>query len=127
MVANKQHIVPIVDETGRVVGVLDPGYAGLDLRYALRSSEPVAEVSLSQAPMVRVGECVARALEQMIIYGTDYVIVVDAMYRYHGVITLEDIVGTVFPILLERFGQRLLKEASSESQGGGEQKHKSIE
>ncbi|ALL01621.1 hypothetical protein Pyrde_1578 [Pyrodictium delaneyi] len=127
MVANKQHIVPIVDETGRVVGVLDPGYAGLDLRYALRSSEPVAEVSLSQAPMVRVGECVARALEQMIIYGTDYVIVVDAMYRYHGVITLEDIVGTVFPILLERFGQRLLKEASSGSQGGGEQKHKSIE
>lgn len=105
MIANKQHIVPIVDEAGRVVGVLDPGYVGLDLRYALRSDEPVAEVSLSQAPLVRVGDCVSRVLEQMIIYGTDYVIVVDALYRYKGVITLSDIVGSVFPALLEKLGQ----------------------
>ncbi|KSW11994.1 hypothetical protein CF15_04185 [Pyrodictium occultum] len=105
MINSRQHIIPVVDDNGRVVGVLDPGYAGLDLRYALRSNEPVAEVSLSQAPLVRLGDCVTRALEQMVLYGTDYVIVVDNMLRYVGVVTLEDLVRTLFPMIIGRLRQ----------------------
>ncbi|ABM80697.1 conserved archaeal protein [Hyperthermus butylicus DSM 5456] len=73
MIRQKLRIMPVVDDYGRIVGVLDPGYIGLDLRYALRSEELVAEVSLTQPPIVYIDDCIVRALEEMVIYGADYV------------------------------------------------------
>jgi CIC family chloride channel protein len=101
LIRQRLRVIPVVDERGRVVGVLDPGYIGLDIRYALKSDENVAEVSLREAPIVHYGDCITHALEEMIIYGTDYVVVVGEGYRYQGMILLEDLVNALLPLIVE--------------------------
>ncbi len=101
LIRSRQRIAIVVDDEGRVVGVLDPGYAGLDLRYALRSDEPVANAIVTTAPIVRSGDCITKALEQMLIYGSDYVVVVDEYRRPKGLVTLEAIVSLVTPYIVE--------------------------
>ncbi len=101
LIRQRLRVIPVVDERGRVVGVLDPGYIGLDIRYALRSDERVAEVSLREAPIVRYDDCITHALEEMIVYGTDYVVVVGEGYRYKGMILLEDLVNALLPTIIE--------------------------
>ncbi len=101
LLVSKQRIAVIVDEEGKVLGVLDPGYAGLDLRYALRSNEPVASVAITTPPTVRKGECISKALEQMLIFNTDYVIVTDRSRKLVGLVTLESIVALVTPKIIE--------------------------
>ncbi len=101
LLASRQRVAVVVDEDGRVVGVLDPGYAGLDLRYALRSNEPVASAIVASAPIVRRGECISRALEQMLIYGSDYVIVTDNARRPEGIVTLDAIVAVILPHMVK--------------------------
>jgi len=101
LLASRQRVAVVVDEDGRVVGVLDPGYAGLDLRYALLSTEPVASAIVASAPVVRIGECISRALEQMLIYGSDYVIVIDNARRPQGVATLDAIIAVVIPHMVK--------------------------
>jgi len=101
LLASKQRIAVVVDDDGRVVGVLDPGYAGLDLRYAMLSNEPVASAIVASAPIVRMGECVSRALEQMLIYGSDYAIVTDSARRPQGIVTLDSIASVVMPYMVE--------------------------
>lgn len=101
LLASRQRVAVVVDEEGRVVGVLDPGYAGLDLRYALRSAEPVASAIVASAPIVRKGECISRALEQMLIYGSDYVVVTDNARRALGILTLDNIVAVVLPRMVK--------------------------
>jgi len=101
LIKQRLRVIPVVDEKGRVIGVLDPGYIGLDIRYALRSVETVAEVSLREAPIVHYDDCVTYALEEMIIYGTDYVIVVGESYRYQRMILPEDLVNALLPTIVE--------------------------
>jgi CIC family chloride channel protein len=101
LIRQRLRVIPVVDERGRVVGVLDPGYIGLDIRYALKSEENVAEVSLREAPIVHYDDCVTHALEEMIIYGTDYVVVVGEGYRYQGMILLEDLISALLPTIVE--------------------------
>jgi CIC family chloride channel protein len=112
LLSSRQRVAVVVDEEGRVVGVLDPGYAGLDLRYALRSNEPVAAAIVASAPIVRKGECISRALEQMLIYGSDYVIVTDNARRPVGIITLDDIASVLLPHML-----RSLRSARAKALG----------
>jgi CIC family chloride channel protein len=101
LIRQRLRVIPVVDERGRVVGVLDPGYIGLDIRYALNSNESVAEVSLREAPIVHYDDCITHALEEMIIYGTDYVVVVGEGYKYAGMILLEDIINALLPSIVE--------------------------
>ncbi len=99
MVQTGQKIIPIVDDNNRVVGVLDPAYVGLDLGYMMRSSQPVIEVSLINAPIVRENDPFIRVLEEMVAHGVDYVIVVDRSYRYRGVIVFEDVAQALMPYI----------------------------
>lgn len=94
-------VIPVIDENGKIVGVVDSGYAGLDIRFALHSREKVSSVSLREAPIIYVNECIDKALEEMIIYGTDYAIVVGSDRRYIGMLLLEDIVNALLPLVLE--------------------------
>ena len=101
LLTSRRRIAVVVDDERRVLGVLDVAYAGIDLKYALVSDEPVAEMTLASAPTVLEGSCIDRALEQMIIYGTDYVIVVDTSRRFKGIIYVEDLVALVTHVLVE--------------------------
>jgi CIC family chloride channel protein len=103
-----QRIVPIIDENGRVVGVLDPAYIGLDLSYMIKSDQPVIEVSLINAPIVKETDPLIRVLEEMVAHGVDYVIVVDKQYRYLGVIMFSDLLNAVIPYIAT-----LLQQSSS--------------
>ena len=100
MLSSRQRIAVVVDSDGRVVGVFDPAYAGIDLRYALKSSEQVSEVAIATAPTVPGSVCVSRVLEQMILYGTDYVVVVSQGRRFEGIIFLNDVVNVLVPQIL---------------------------
>ncbi|BEP17709.1 chloride channel protein [Pyrofollis japonicus] len=103
-----QRIVPIIDENRRVVGVLDPAYIGLDLSYMIKSSQPVIEVSLINAPIVRETDPLIRVLEEMVAHGVDYVIVVDKQYRYLGVIMFTDLLNAVLPYIATSLQQNSL-------------------
>ncbi len=72
---------------------------GLDLGYMMRSSQPVIEVSLINAPIVRESDPFIRVLEEMVAHGVDYVIVVDRSYRYKGVIVFEDVAQALMPYI----------------------------
>jgi CIC family chloride channel protein len=102
LISTGQRVAVVVSEDNVVVGVLDPAYAGIDIGYALRSREPVAEVTIASAPTVRVNDCIIRALEQMVLYGTEYVVVVDTKRRYQGIVYLEDVVNLMLPRMVSR-------------------------
>jgi len=104
LLSARHRVAVVVDDEMRVLGVLDIAYAGIDLRYALRSSEPVSEMTLVTAPTVLKGSCMDRALEQMIIYGTDYVVVVDENRRFIGFVHVEDIVSLVSHMIVAETG-----------------------
>ncbi len=101
LIARGLRLAPVVDEQGRVIGVLDPGYLGLDLDYAVNSREPLYEVTLARPPLVGRRDCVTKALREMIAHDTDYAIVVNDEGRYEGVVFLDDIVSVLTPWLAE--------------------------
>ena len=84
--------VPVVDERGRLVGVIDPEDAerlvelvGGDLDV------PLSNLPLRRPPVLPVYETVDKAVEAMVEHNTDYVIVVEDGGIYRGIVTLEEI------------------------------------
>ncbi len=106
MLSQRLRLLPVVDRNGVLIGILDPGYIGLDIEKALESQEPVAEYARLQPPRVEPGDCIDKALEAMVIHTTDYVIVVEGQ-KYLGILTLEDIAAVLTPWLAS--GSRIVK------------------
>ncbi|MEB3765842.1 MAG: chloride channel protein [Desulfurococcales archaeon] len=100
MVHEKGKIIPIVDDMGRVEGVLDPE----DLEDIIEDlggdlSVPVRAVKLRVPPIISMDATIEDALEKMVEHATDYVIVVDADGRYVGVVTLDDVSAAIAYLL----------------------------
>jgi len=84
--------VPVVDERGRLVGVLDPDDAERVVEAVGGDLEaPLARAPLRKPPTLLYYETVDKALEAMVEHGTEYVVVVDEEGRYEGIVTLKEI------------------------------------
>ncbi len=100
MVHEKGKIIPVIDENGRVEGVLDPE----DLDNIIEElggdlTVPVKSVKLKVPPIIGLDASIEDALEKMVEHATDYVIVVDADGKYVGVVTLDDVNAAIAYLL----------------------------
>jgi CIC family chloride channel protein len=98
----RQRVVPLVNEEGRVCGALD--LADLEMLLELgeiKPNTPARLVRLRVSPVMRADETLDRALEEMMARDYDYVIVVDEDGRYMGIAALEEIAAALAHLLLE--------------------------
>ncbi len=91
MARSRKGLVPVVDEEGRLVGVLEPEDIDEALSSGLGLNDPVHRARVRLAPRVPLGSTIEVAIERMIARSTDYVVVVDGGQRYVGVITVDDL------------------------------------
>ena len=103
MAKERGKVIPVVDENGRVVGVLDPE----DLEAIIEElggdlSALLGTVKLRVPPLIDMNATIEQALEEMVAHATDYAIVVTPDGRYIGVITLDDISSALAHILVAR-------------------------
>jgi len=83
--------LPVVDRSGRFLGVLDP--ADVDEIVQLVGGDlgtPLSRVPLRRPPTLQVYETIDRALEEMVEHAVNYVVVLDGE-RYYGIVTLDEI------------------------------------
>ena len=84
--------VPVVDSRGRLVGVIDPEDAERLVELAAGDLDvPLGKLPLRRPPVLPVYETVDKAVEAMVEYGTEYVVVVEDGGVYRGIVTLEEI------------------------------------
>ncbi len=94
LVRGKQRIVPVIDDSGRITGVIDTS----SLRRALEQGNlqlPVGLIELSIPPIARINEDLQSVVDKMAKHNVDYVIVVDDEGRYIGVVLAEEIVASL--------------------------------
>ncbi len=94
LVKGKQRIVPVIDDSNRIIGVIDSS----SLRRALEEGNlqlPVRLVELSTPPIVRVDESLRSVVDKMTKYNIDYVVVVDNEGKYVGVVLAEEVVASL--------------------------------
>ena len=104
MMQERGRIIPVVDENGRVEGVLDPE----DLEEILEERGedldiPLSQVKLRIPPIVSADANLETVLETMVEHATDYVIVVDADGKYMGVVTIDDVSAAIAYILARHY------------------------
>ena len=96
MVKGKQRVIPVVDDSNRVIGVIDSSSLRRALEVSnLKLSLRQVKVKLSVPPIVRVDENLQNVVDKMLKHGVDYAIVVDKEDRYVGVILAEEIVTSL--------------------------------
>ncbi len=90
----RQHIIPIVDEQGRVLGAIDASF--LEKLLATPPKTPIGLIDIRKPPIIREDEDIVHimtVLEEAEEEGMDYVIVVDKDLRYKGIILYHDLVA----------------------------------
>ncbi|WP_317895336.1 chloride channel protein [Pyrofollis japonicus] len=90
----RQHIIPIIDEDGRVLGAIDASF--LEKLLATPPGTPIGQIEIRKPPIVYEDEDLVHimtALEEAEEEGIDYAIVVNKDLKYKGVILYQDIVA----------------------------------
>ncbi len=94
--------VPVVDKKGMLVAVIDEGDLPSMLHILERQPEiTVGFIQLKSPPTVSGDTPVDQVLEEMINYGTDYVIVTEDN-KYIGIVTVEDVILSLSHIVHEQ-------------------------
>ncbi len=94
--------VPIVDKNGKVVAVIDESDLPSMLHVLEKQPEiTVGFVQLKSPPIVTGDTPIDQVLEEMINYGTDYVIVTENG-KYVGIVTVEDVILALSHIVHEQ-------------------------
>ncbi len=110
MLPSRQLVAVVIDDSGKVIGVLDPGRIGLDVFHALRSRDPVAEF-ITPAPTIAHPFCLDEVLELMVYNNINYVVVVNKDGSFRGIVRLEDLSAKLAPDLT------MLQRKSSSQRG----------
>jgi CIC family chloride channel protein len=102
---HRTRAVPVVDRDSRVVAVIEES----DLPSLLHVIEKEPEITVEYAPLktppvVKGDLPIDLVLEEMINYGTDYVIVAENG-KYMGVVTVEDVILALSHIVHERIAE----------------------
>ncbi len=97
MLHRHQHIIPVVDRSGRFLGVVDSTLLGLLLE--LPRMRTLASVPLRKPPVVHVEDDLTFVAEQLVNYDIEYAVVTDSDGRYYGVVTVADVAAAALNIL----------------------------
>lgn len=91
----RQHIIPVTDEGGRVLGAIDASY--LEKLLSLDPNSPIAKLPLRTPPVVFEDEDLVHVMFVLEESEEDtyYVIVVDKGFRYRGVILYQDLASAL--------------------------------
>jgi CIC family chloride channel protein len=100
MMKRHQHIVPVVDDHGRLVGVIDASLIGLMLE--LPPDTPLRSVPLRRPLVLHEDDDIAYAAEQLVSHDSEYAIVVNGSARYRGVVTVSDIAAAALALIAGR-------------------------
>ena len=90
----RQHIIPVVDDQGRVLGAIDASF--LEKLLATPPATLIGSIDIRKPPVIREDEDIVHimtVLEEAEEEGMDYVIVVDKDLRYKGIILYHDLVA----------------------------------
>ncbi len=109
IITGKQHIVPVVDANGKLVGVVDGSM--LERLFEHKPSEPLSRLELRKPPAVLVDEDIIHVVDVLeeAEADIDYVVVIDENARYKGVILYRDIVAAVTHAYLTQLLQKTKK------------------
>ncbi|WP_338252730.1 chloride channel protein [Pyrodictium abyssi] len=113
MARQRQHVIPVVDHGGRVLGVVDASM--LEELLAAPPDAPLSSLGLRRPIVVSEDDDIAGVivvLEEASGEGLDHVVVVDRGLRYRGVIRYQDVAAAILESYL-RGAQRLARAAGS--------------
>lgn len=113
MARQRQHVVPVVDHGGRVLGVVDASM--LEELLAAPPDAPLSSLGLRRPVVVSEDDDIAGVmvvLEEASGEGLDHVVVVDRELRYRGVIRYQDVAAAILESYL-RGAQGLARAARS--------------
>lgn len=91
MARSKRGLVPIVDDDGRLVGVLEPEDVEDAIEQGLDLDKPVYMANVRIPPQVPLGSTIEATIERMLARSSEYVLVVEQEGKYVGVVTLDDL------------------------------------
>ena len=109
IVSGKQHVVPVVDNEGRLVGTIDGSM--LDTLFSYNPAEPVSRLKLRRPPAVLEDEDIIHVVDALeeAEQDIDYVAVIDLTARYKGLIFYRDIVAAITHVYLVKLMQKTKK------------------
>ncbi|MET1102344.1 MAG: chloride channel protein [Pyrodictiaceae archaeon] len=106
MVGMRQHLVPVVDDNNRLLGVIDGSL--LEALLESKPSDPISMLPIRRPPLVEADEDILHVIDVLeeTEADVDYVVVVDPHMKYQGVILYTDLITAIAFIYTQEFIRR---------------------